>query len=218
MAKEIMEQLKKQGRVTRGWMGVSIQDLTPELAETFGVKDLEGALITDVIPGSPADKAGLKKEDIVVECNGKKINRIQDFSRLVGKTHIGESVKLIVVRDRERKSFVVTVKENEEVKKLAPKKMSPDIGIQVEELTPEVAQNFGYPESEQGVVVFQVEPRSAADEAGLKSGDVIKEVNRKPVNSLKDYRDTLKASSLQKGILFFVNRKEGSFFVVVKEQ
>ena len=107
MAKEIMEQLKKQGRVTRGWMGVSIQELTPELAETFGVKDLEGALITDVIPGSPADKAGLKKGDIVVECNDKKINRIQDFSRLVGKTPIGESVKLIVVRDREENPLLL---------------------------------------------------------------------------------------------------------------
>jgi len=218
MAKEIMEEFIKKGRVTRGWMGVSIQDLTPELAETFGVKDLEGALITDVIPGSPADKAGLKKGDIAVECNNKKINRIQDFSRLVGTIPIGESVKLIVVRDRERKSFVVTVKEKEEVKKLAPEKIGPDIGIQIEELTPEVAQNFGYPETEQGVIIFQVEPRSAADEAGLKSGDVIKEVNRKPVNSLKDYRDTIKDSSLQEGILFFVNRKEGSFFVVVKEQ
>ena len=218
MAKEIMEQLKKQGRVSRGWMGVAIQELTPELAETFGVKDLEGALITDVIPGGPADRAGLKKGDIVVECNGKKINRIQDFSRLVETTSIGESVKLIVVRDRERKSFVVTVKEKEEVKKLAPEKMGPDIGIQVEELTPEVAQNFGYPETEQGVIIFQVEPSSAADEAGLKSGDVIKEVNRKPVNSLKDYRDTIKGFSLQEGILFFVTRKEGSFFVVVKEQ
>jgi serine protease Do len=199
-------------------MGVSIQDLTPELAETFGVKDIEGALITDVIPGSPADKAGLKKGDIAVECNNKKINRIQDFSRLVGTIPIGESVKLIVVRDRERKSFGVTVKEKEEVKKLAPEKIGPDIGIQIEELTPEVAQNFGYPETEQGVIIFQVEPRSAADEAGLKSGDVIKEVNRKPVNSLKDYRDTIKDSSLPEGILFFVNRKEGSFFVVVKEQ
>ena len=98
------------------------------------------------------------------------------------------------------------------------RKMGPDIGIQVEELTPEVAQNFGYPETEQGVIILQVEPRSAADEAGLKSGDVIKEVNRKPVNSLKDYRDTIKDFSLQEGILFFVTRKEGSFFVVVKEQ
>lgn len=218
MAKGIMEQLKKQGRVTRGWMGVSLQNLTPELAETFGVKDQEGALITDVIPASPADKAGLKKGDIVVECNGKKIKRIQDFSRQVGTTTIGDSVNLIVVRDRERKTFVVTVKEKEEVKKLAPENIGPDIGIQVEELTPEVAQNFGYPETEQGVIIFQVEPRSAADEAGLKSGDVIKEVNRKPVNSLKDFRDTIKDSSLQGGILFFVNRKEGSFFVVIKEQ
>ena len=218
MAKEIMEEFIKKGRVTRGWMGVSIQDLTPELAETFGVKDIEGALITDVIPGSPADNAGLKQGDIAIECNGKKINKIQDFFRLVGKTSIGESVKLIVVRDRERKSFVVTVKEKEEARKLTPEKMGSDIGMQIEELTPEVAQNFGYPETEQGVLIFQVEPRSAADEAGLKSGDVIKEVNRKPVNSLKDYRDILKYSSLQEGILFFVNRKEGSFFVVVKEQ
>jgi serine protease Do len=218
MAKEIMEQLTKQGKVTRGWMGVSIQRLTPELAETFGVKDLEGALITDVIPGSPADKAGLKKGDIVVECNNKKINRINDFSRLIGTIPIGESVKLIVVRDREKKSFIVTVKEKEEIKKLTPEKMGPDIGIQVEELTPEAAQNFGYPETEQGVIIFQVDPGSVADEAGLKPGDVIKEVNRKPVNSLKDYRDAIKDSSLQEGILFFVTRKQGSFFVVVKEQ
>jgi Trypsin-like serine proteases, typically periplasmic, contain C-terminal PDZ domain len=96
--------------------------------------------------------------------------------------------------------------------------MVPDIGIQVEELTPEAAQNFGYPETEQGVIIFQVEPRSTADEAGLKPGDVIKEVKRKPVNSLKDYRDAIKDSSLQEGILFFVTRKQGSFFVVVKEQ
>ena len=104
------------------------------------------------------------------------------------------------------------------IKKLAPEKMGPDIGIQVEELTPEVAQNFGYPETEQGVIIFQVESGSAADEAGLKSGDVIKEVNRNPVNSLKDYRDTIKDASLREGILFFVNRKQGSFFVIVKEQ
>ena len=218
MAKDIFEQLKKEGKVTRGWIGVGIQELTPELAATFRVKDPGGALITDVISGGPADQAGLKKGDIVVEFNGKKIIKIQDLSRLVGSTPVGKPINLIAIREGKRKPFAVTVKEKEEIKKSTPGEEGLDIGIQVEELTPEIAQSFGYAETEQGVIISKVDPGSVADEAGLKSGDVIKEVNREPIASIKDYHDAMKDASAQKGILIFVDRKGGSFFIVVKEE
>ena len=218
MAKEIMGQLKKEGKVTRGWIGVTIQELTPELAESFGVKDTKGALIADLVPGGPADRAGLQRGDIIIEFNGKKIKKMQDLPRIVSSTSIGSSVEVKIIRGGKKKTISVTVEEMKEGRKLVAGKMVPDLGIQVRELSPELADQWGYPLTETGVIISRIEPGSLADEAGLKPGDVIKEINRKPIRTIQDYRDCLKGASIKKGILFFITRKEGSLYIVVKEK
>ena len=218
MANKIIAQLKKEGKVTRGWIGITIQKLTPELAESFGVRDTKGALITDVTPGGPADNAGIKSGDIIIKFNGKKIEKMRDLPRIVSATAVGTSVEVKIVREGEKKIFNVTIKELEEGKKLVAGKMVPSFGIQVAELTPESAPQWGYSPSERGVIISQIEPGSLADEAGLKTGDVIKEINRKPIKSIQDYRDSLKNTSTKKGILFFVNRNDNSLYVAVKEK
>ncbi|MCX8012624.1 MAG: PDZ domain-containing protein [Desulfobacterota bacterium] len=199
-------------------MGVSIQELTPELAETFGAGNVNGVLITDVISGSPAHQAGLKPGDIVTKFNGKQINKMQDLSRLVSMTPIGKSVKIEVIREKEKKIFSVVIKEKEETKKLVAEKEEPNFGFQVEEITPDFVRRFGLSETEPGVIVTEVEPGGLADQAGVKVGDIIKEIDKKVINSTKDFREACQSASPEKGVLIFLTRKEGSLFLVLKEK
>jgi len=218
MAKEVMDQLKNQGKVTRGWIGVSIQELTPELAETFGVTNINGVLITDVIPNSPAYQAGLKPGDIITKFNGKQVAKMQDLSRLVSMTPIGKSAKIEIIREKEKKTFSIIVKEKEETKKLVAETGEPDFGLQVEEVSPELAQRFGFSPGESGVIVTEVEPGGVADQAGLKVGDIIKEIDKKVINSINDFKEACQSASAKKGVLIFLTRKEGSLFLVLKEK
>jgi len=219
MAREIMEQLKKEGKVTRGWIGITIQELTPELAKSFGVEDIKGgALIADVTSGGPAEKAGLQGGDIIIEFKGKKIKKTQALPLIVSTTPVGASVEVRIIREGKKKTFSVTIGEMEEGRKLVAGIMVPDFGIHVRKLTPELAQRWRYPPSESGVIISMVEPGSLTDEAGLKSGDIIKEINRKPIKSIEDYQDSIKNASVQKGILFFVTRNDSPLYVVVKEK
>lgn len=219
MAKAIMSQLEKEGKVTRGWIGVNIQELTPELAESFGVKDLKaGALVADVISGGPAEKAGLEKGDIITEFKGKKVKKVSDLPRLVSTTPIGETVEVKFVRSGEKKTVVVTISEMDEEKIATAGKTVEDLGIKVKSLTPETAERYGYSGAEEGVIVTSVAPDGPAEEAGLKPGDVIKEVNHRAIRTLQDYREAVKSGSLEQGILFFVARRDSSLYVVVKEK
>jgi serine protease Do len=188
MAKKIYTELVAKGKVTRGWLGVSIQPLTPELARSFGAKDAKGVLVSDVIPDSPAAKAGLKPGDILLEFDGKKTEAPGDLQRVVGLTNPGYEAKLKVWRDQGERTVEVRIGESPDEREIArqsgrPKSM---LGLEVRPVTPEVARQLNL-KSTEGVVVTRVEDGSAAAESGLQRGDVIREINRQKVRTLGDF-------------------------------
>ena len=190
MARKIDTELLAKGKVSRGWLGVSIQPLTPELAKSFGAKDTKGILVSDVMPESPAAKAGLKPGDIVLEFEGKKVEAPGDLQRGVGLTNPGGDVKLKVWRDQAEKTVTVKVGEapEEQREARAPgggRAAKSALGLEVRPITPEVARQLNLPSAE-GVVVARVDDGSAAAEAGVQRGDVIREINRNRVRSMPD--------------------------------
>jgi serine protease Do len=212
MAEGIVSQLKSDGRVTRAWLGVGIQNLTPELAEYYGLEERKGALVTDVFEGDPADKAGIKANDIVTAIDGKEISSSRDLSKTIAASEVGERIPVTVMRDGMEKT--IHVKLAERVDPDAPVTVSADnsksLGLQVAELTPETARRYGLPENETGVLVTGVEPGGKADRAGLRKGDIIKEVDRKRVGTAKDVRKQVdKAESGDKVRMLIKRGKAG---------
>ncbi|MBZ4660213.1 MAG: DegQ family serine endoprotease, partial [Desulfacinum sp.] len=200
MAKELLPQLKT-GKVIRGWLGVMIQDITPELAESFGLKDAKGVLISDVVEGSPADKAGLETGDIVVEFNGEPVENAHDLSRKVAATRPETTVKIGILRDGSRRTIKLqlgTMPDEEMVAGPAVEESS--WGMSVQNLTEELASRFGWDPSERGVIITDVEPGSPAAEAKLLPGDLIKEVNRKKIQNLRDYNQAVKKGEKKRSL------------------
>jgi serine protease Do len=219
MARNIIEQLKKHGHVTRGWLGVSIQDLTPELAEYYGVKDGKGALIGEVFKGDPADKAGIEPKDIIVEVNGKKINDSRDLSRLIADVAVGNKIKIKIIRNgKEKVLYAVITKRTEDKEQVAAKEpgAESDFGITVSDITPEIADHYGI-EDTQGVVIVKIDPDSKGAESGLRNGDVIKEINRKSVRNVKEYRKRLNELKSEKKLRILVRRK-AIFMIIALEK
>jgi serine protease Do len=188
-AKKIYTELLAKGKVSRGWLGVSIQPLTPELAKSFGAKDTKGVLISDVMPDSPAAKAGLKAGDIVVEFDGKKVESPSDLQRAVGLTSAGSDAKVTVWRDQSEKTVTVKIGEapDEQRQSRSGGPRAPStLGLEVRPITPELARQLNLSSSD-GVVVSRVDDGSAAAEAGIQRGDVIREINRQRIKSMADY-------------------------------
>ncbi|MGC1403895.1 MAG: PDZ domain-containing protein, partial [Thermodesulfobacteriota bacterium] len=215
MAKEISAQLQDKGHVTRGWLGVYIQGVTPELAKSFGLKDNKGALVAQVGPNSPAEKAGIAPGDIILEFDGKTVSDSKDLPRIVAETAVGKTVTVKVSREGKVIDRSLTVGE---LTDKAEKAMTPSshksLGLSVQDLTPEIAQGLGLKKSA-GVVVTQVEPESPAAEAGLQSGDVIREVNRKPVKNSDDFVRKLEKAKGQDTVLLFIQRGDNKLFAAV---
>jgi serine protease Do len=216
MAKGIMESLIEKGHVVRGWLGVSIQSVTKDIADSFGLKKAEGALVGDVSKDSPADEAGVQRGDIIVSLDGKSVDTPTALKNRVAQKTVGSKVPLTVIRDGKKKTLQVKIgelKSEEQTRK--PKTDSSDtapLGIQVQELTPEIAAQLGY-EQEKGVVVAGVKAGSPAAEANLQRGDLIQEINQTPVDSVKAYKN-----AVQKGekFLLLVRRGENTLFTVIK--
>ncbi|MBI5893900.1 MAG: DegQ family serine endoprotease [Deltaproteobacteria bacterium] len=221
MAKEILIQLKEKGRVTRGWIGVTIQDVTPELAQSFGLKEKQGALVSSVSKGDPADKAGIKSGDIIIEFDNKEIKEVNDLPKTVAATLPGKTVKIKIMRDGKEKVLAITVatmkEEGEITAKEEKEEASPEnkIGISVQPITPEIARRYGFKETD-GVLVVQVKPDSPAGKAGIKRGDIIKEVNRLEITNLKDYKDAMKKAGKDKTVLFLIQRGSNTFYAAIK--
>jgi len=221
LAHDVMASLIKDGKVTRGYLGVMIQDVTPALAKGFKLKDATGALVGDVTAKSPAEKAGLKSGDVIVEFNGKKVSDSRHLKLEVARTEPGTTVPVKILRDDSTKTLEVTVKSlpgTEEVAKADTKSKDDGTlnGVGVADLDEKARQQFEIPETVKGAVVTEVEPDSAAAEAGLKPGDVIQEINRKPVKSSEEAVH-LTESAKDKTTLLRIWRGGGSHFVVVDE-
>ena len=221
LARDVMGSLIKDGHVTRGYLGVMIQDVTPALAKEFKLKDTTGALVGDVTPDSPADKAGLRSGDLLVEFDRKKVTDSRHLKLEVARTQPGQTVPVKILRDGTAKTLEVTVKTLPGSESIAKNDTGSDDsgtlnGVGVTDLDEHARQQFDVPEKIKGAVVTEVKPDSAAAEAGLKPGDIILEINRKPVTNAHDaVRMTERASD--KTTLLRVWREGGSRFVVVDE-
>jgi serine protease Do len=216
MAKEIIPQLEDKGHVTRGWLGVSIQDMTPELSKSMGLKETKGALVAEVVSGSPAEKAGIEQGDVITEFNGKAVTDSKDLPRIVASTPVGKAVT--VKLSREGKAMERQVKLGEmgesgiEVSKKASSHKA--LGIGVQNLTPEIAKELGIQKGS-GVVVTRVEPDSAAAEVGIQTGDVIQEVNRKPVKNVEDFIQKVEKAKDKDSVLLLIQRGQNNLFAAV---
>lgn len=214
-AKEIVPQLEEKGHVTRGWLGVGIQDVTPQLAKSFGLKERNGALVADVFKGGPADKAGIEQGDVIVEYNGKAITESRDLPQIVASTPVGKTVTVKVIRDGKTVGREVKVGQMEEKGQVASKSSSrKSLGIGIQNITPEIAKGLGL-KKESGVVVTRVEPGSPASDAGLQQGDVILQVNRKPVKDTDDFVEKIEKAKDQESVLLLLQRGQNNLFAAV---
>jgi serine protease Do len=216
VAKEELPELQEKGKVTRGWLGVLIQKVTPEIAESMELDDPHGALVADVMKDGPAAAAGIKVGDVIVEFDGKPVKDSNELPRMVARTAIGQSVTLKVLRGGKAEMVTVKIGELKEEEVAAASKSMEDFGLTVQPLTPDVAESLGLGEDVKGVVVSAVEPGSPADDAGLRRGDVIVEVNQKPVKDLASYRKAMEAVGRGKNILFLVRRGDNTIFLALK--
>jgi serine protease Do len=215
MAKELLPQLEA-GKVVRGWIGVVIQEITPELAKSFDLKDIKGVLVSEVTKGSPAEHAGLKQGDVITGFNGKPVENAHTLPRLVAATAPDSKAKLDIVRDGKTMSVGVTIgnmPQSMEEAKASPEK-DEAWGMSVQDITPEIAQQLGLDAHEHGVVVANVQPGSAAGDAGLRPGDVIKEINRQKIKNVSDYNQAVQKNKDR--LLLLVKRGSGSIFIVLQ--
>jgi serine protease Do len=218
MARNVMDQLVKNGKVVRGWIGISIQDFTPELAEGMGLEGKEGAIVAEVVPDSPAMEAGLKQGDVIVAVDGRKVASNTELRNRISATSPGTKVTLTLIRDGKERSVDLTLGElpgSAAASGGGEEPAEESLGLSVRALTPEVAARLGY-EDDQGVVVWEVEVGSPAGEAGLQRGDLIKEVNRRRVTSLADYRQAVGSIQQGKVVLLLVRRGERATYVTLR--
>ncbi|MGH7339659.1 MAG: PDZ domain-containing protein, partial [Candidatus Rokuibacteriota bacterium] len=214
---EIVPQLKEKGHVTRGWLGVMIQKVTPDIAETLGLPEAKGALVADVVKEGPAEVAGLKQGDVIVEYDRKPVGDSAELPLLVARTPVGKSVKVKVIRDKAAQHFDITIAElKEEEVAQASSGTVERLGLTIQTLTPDLAENLGLDRTLKGVIVTQVDPDGPGAEAGLRRGDVILEVNRPPVKDADAYRKALKDAGDGKSVLFLVRRGDNTIFLAVK--
>jgi serine protease Do len=228
MAHQVMDSLVKYKKVVRGWLGVSIQEVTSDLAEEFGVRNLRGALVSRVMKGSPADRAGIKQGDVILQFNGKDVEDTGHLRNMVSQAPIDSKVKIRLLR--QKKELEVEVVVSELPKKLADVSSLPDeesknhdessalVGLVVRELTPELAGRFGLDESEKGVVIVKTDPDSKAFEAGIRPGDIILQINQKNIPTLEAYKKAAGAIRSKDRVLLLVRRKGEDLFVTLKPE
>ena len=219
MARNVMEQIVDHGKVVRGHLGVSIQSVDADMAKAFGLNQGGGALVGDVTPGSPAAKAGIERGDIILELNGKTVSEPDDLSLHIAETAPGTTVHLKISRNGQTHDINVVLDELSEADAaaIAGGDSGPTAlrGVQVQNLTPTVARDLGISAKTAGVLITGVDPSSVAAAAGLQRGDVIQEVNRKPVRNVEEY-DRALAGAHDQSILLLVSRGQATRFVVVQ--
>lgn len=216
MAKEIIQQLKEDGKVTRGWLGVMIQPVTATLAQSFGKKDEKGALISEVVAASPAAEAGLKPGDIILAFDGKTIEVMNDLPRLVASTPIRKKVKLTYLRDgKELVTTVMIDRLQDGVGGVAADSGSDPLGMKVQELTPELARQLRSKDLS-GVVVVELDDEGFAAAAGIQLYDIVKEVNGSKINTLGDYQQAITAHAKGSLMRMLLRRGDSLLYVAVK--
>ena len=217
LAKGIVTQLKTNGEVTRGWLGITIQDLKGELAEYYGLKGKTGALVASVVPGDPADQAGIKPKDIIINVNGQAVNSSRDLTSLTANLSVGDEVQVIILRNGKSKTLEVQIGKRPltmaSVSENRQKEKEGEYGFRVTDLTPEMARRFKIEETS-GVMVVGVAPKSKADAAGIQQGDLIIEINHQNVASVKDFKNLIDQYKKADGINLLVKRMNAGLMVI----
>lgn len=223
MVKHVMTSLIDNGKVVRGWLGVSIQRISKDLAKEFGLKQAKGALVSEVIDAAPAAKGGIKAGDVIISFNSKSIDGPTELRNVVAATKVGKKINVIVIRDGRKKTLrIKTGEQPKDMVSMAEEKgdkkgpsSSALAGLEVRKLTQSTASELGLKYS-QGVVISQVDPDSAAAEAGVRRGDVIVEINRKPVKNLSDFERVAKKIGKKDNALLRIKRRGGKVFIIIK--
>lgn len=219
LAKDIIQQLRSNGRVTRGWLGVLVQTITEDIGKALSLDASEGALVAQVMEDSPADKSGFQRSDIIIKFDGHEVMESDDLPLLVARTPIGKIVDVEIRRDGRRKVLKVKIEELEEAEMAEDAQDGEELklGLQVQDLTPDLARSLNL-ESDKGVVVSQVTPGSAAEEAGIRRGDVILEAAGEEVTSSKVFRRIAKKHSKDTPLLLLVRRRNMTIFLTLKSE
>ncbi len=218
MAKNVFAQLKEHGKVTRGWLGVMIQQVTHDLAENFNLDRPIGALVGQVVPDSPAEKAGIKAGDVIISYSGKEISQMSMLPAMVASTNVGEKAELVLIRDGKKQNITVEIGRMEDEEAIlagTETGTSKKLGITVQEITPKIAESLGI-EEVHGLIVNNVDSSSAAAEAGIMRGDILLEINRERVDNIADYKKSLQAAEEKKSILLLIERDHNTRFVVIE--
>ena len=221
MAKGVMDSLVKHGKVVRGYLGVSIQDVNAKIARQFGLDKAQGALVSDVVSGSPAELGGIKSGDVITRLDSKVIENSTMLRNRVAEFPVGQSVEVEVLRDK--KSLKLTIKIAEQPKDMTASgesvkgegKSAALAGLEAQNLTPDISSKLNLARGTQGVVVNSVESGSAAEEAGIQPGDVIVELNRKPVRNTDDFRRLSKSLGKDESALLLIVRQNRKLFVAI---
>ena len=218
MAKHILSDLKTKGKVSRGWLGISVQDITEDIAKTMKQKDRQGALVAEVFKGDPASNAGIKAGDIIVEINGKKVNNSHELLIMIATFHVGDRIDVKFLRDNQLMKANVLVAERTDRTEMTARSSAPrdNYGMVVHDITPEIAQYLGL-SSRTGVVVTDVREGSPADDVGLQPQDVILQVNRAKIASKKEYLREISRKESKQNLLLLVKRGQSTFFVALRQ-
>lgn len=218
-AKLLLPQLKAKGRVVRGWLGVVIQKVTPELAKSFGIKESEGALVSDVIEDSPASRADIRRGDVIVSFDGHKINEMDQLPRMVAGTEIGRKARIGLVRDGKYHDIDVIIGELKDEKKETAE-VSPEVeknfGLVVQNINPDIARHLSL-KDRRGVIVTDIHPGSPAEEADLRPGDIIREINKRPIKNVDDFKEVTKRANTRDGVVMLVKRENISFYAIIRD-
>ncbi|MGD0826806.1 MAG: DegQ family serine endoprotease [Desulfobaccales bacterium] len=220
MATSIIPQLKAKGKVTRGMLGVEVQNVTPELAQSFGMAEAKGALVAEVNAGSPAEKAGLKRGDIIMEFNGHPIQEMNDLPRLVADTAPGTKASVKVLRDGKEKTFNLTVSELTEERQASEVKEEGggeknSLGLLVKNINPELARHFHLRDTS-GVLVEGVETDSPAADAGIQPGDIVMEIDNQPINTVKDFQTTVGRLKKESSARLLIKRQGRTLYLTLE--
>ena len=217
LAKGIITQLKTSGQVTRGWLGITIQDLKGQLAEYYGVSGKTGVLVASVVPGDPADQAGIQPKDIITEINGEMVTTSRDLTKLAAMLGVGDTAKVTILRNGKSKTLEIQIGKRPmtmaSTSESRQKEKQGEYGFKVTDLTPEIARRFNIEETS-GVIVVGVVPNSQADTAGVQQGDLIIEINHKDIGSVKDFKALIDQPNKADGINLLVKRLNAGLMVI----
>jgi serine protease Do len=217
MAKQIIPQLRDEGHVTRGWLGVTIQPMSEELAETFGLDQPKGALVNEVLEDSPAAKAGVKRGDIILEFDGKEIDEMNDLPRIVASTPIDKNVKMVIFREGKQREVKVTVGKLDDGSKTLSREDPVEkdlLGLNVANISAELAERYDLKDG-QGVVITRIDPQGAAAEANLRMGDLVLEVEGQEVKTVQEFQKAVGKPESGKVLRFLVQRRQTLFYTTI---